>query len=154
MIMTMRLSKAEYQLLAAFRYALRQFLHFSEESARAVGIEPQQHQALLAIKGFPQRERITISELAERLQIKHHSAVELAGRLVANGLAAREADTSDRRQVYLTLTPLGQALLDQLAAAHKEELRRIGPEINSLLARLNETGETPWPPGGASKKQG
>src|SRR3569832_1651151 len=74
-IMTIRLSKAEYELLAAFRYALRQFLRFSEEAARAVGIEAQQHQALLAVKGFPGRDRITISELAERLQIRHHSAV-------------------------------------------------------------------------------
>src|SRR5689334_9980137 len=140
--MTKHLSKAEYQLLAAFRYVLRRFLHFSEESARAVGIEPQQHQALLAIKGFPERDRITIGELAERLQIKHHSAVELAGRLVANGLAARELDSVDRRLVYLTLTPHGEALLGQLAAAHRDELRRMGPELRALLGRLSEGTET------------
>jgi DNA-binding MarR family transcriptional regulator len=134
--MTSRLSKAEYELLAAFRYALRQFLRFSEEAARAVGIEPQQHQALLAIKGYPERDRITISELAEQLQIKHHSAVGLADRLVANGLVARESDAGDRRQVYLTLTPHGEALLEQLAAVHKDELRRLGPELHALLARL------------------
>ena len=86
--MTTRLSKAEYELLAACRYALRQFVRFSEESARAMRIEPQQHQALLAIKGFPGRDKVTIGELAERLQIRHHSAVGLAGRLAANGLAA------------------------------------------------------------------
>ena len=135
--MSPQLSKAEYQALAAFRYALRRFLHFSEESARAVGVEPQQHQALLAIKGFPERERITIGELAERLQIKHHSAVELAGRLVANSLAARELDSADRRQVYLSLTPRGEAVLGQLAIAHQEELRRMGPELRALLARLS-----------------
>jgi DNA-binding MarR family transcriptional regulator len=139
--MTTRLSKAEYQLLAAFRYALRRFLHFSEEAARAVGIEPRQHQALLAIKGFPQRDKITISELAERLQVKHHSAVELAGRLVANGLAAREADTSDRRQVYLALTPHGESVLEQLTAAHREELRRMGPQMRALLDRLSDSME-------------
>jgi DNA-binding MarR family transcriptional regulator len=139
--MSTRLTKTEYELLAAFRYALRRFLRFSEESARAVGIEPQQHQALLAIKGFPGRDRITISELAERLQIRHHSAVGLASRLVANGLAAREPDPGDRRQVYLTPTPRGEALLEQLAAAHREELRRLGPEIHALLARLDESGE-------------
>jgi DNA-binding MarR family transcriptional regulator len=140
--MTTRLSKAEYELLAAFRYALRQFLRFSEESARAMRIEPQQHQALLAIKGFPGRDKVTIGELAERLQIRHHSAVGLAGRLVANGLAAREADASDRRQVYLTLTPHGEALLEQLAATHKEELRRLRPELHALLARLDESGDS------------
>jgi DNA-binding MarR family transcriptional regulator len=134
--MSTRLSKAEYELLASFRYALRQFLRFSEEAARAVGIEPQQHQALLAIKGYPERDRITISELAEQLQIKHHSAVGLADRLVANGLVARESDAGDRRQVYLTLTPHGKALLEQLAAVHKDELRRLGPELHALLARL------------------
>ena len=136
--MTTHLSKAEYQLLAAFRYALRQFLHFSEQSARAVGVEPQQHQALLAIKGFPERDRMTIGELAERLQIKHHSAVELAGRLVANGLAARAPDSADRRQVYLTLTPHGEAVLGQLTAAHRDELRRLGPELRALLGRLSD----------------
>jgi DNA-binding MarR family transcriptional regulator len=139
--MTTHLNKAEYQLLASFRYALRRFLHFSEESARAVGVEPQQHQALLAIKGFPERDRITIGELAERLQIKHHSAVELAGRLVTNGLAAREPDSADRRQVYLTLTPHGEAVLEQLTAAHREELRRLGPELRALLDRLSDSIE-------------
>ena len=139
--MTTNLSKSEYQLLATFRYALRQFLHFSEESARAVGIEPQQHQALLAIKGFPERDRITIGELAERLQIKHHSAVELASRLVANGLAARELDSADRRQVYLALTPRGEAVLGQLTTAHREELRRLGPELRGLLGRLSDSPE-------------
>lgn len=141
--MSTQLGKAEYELLASFRYALRQFLRFSEDAARAAGIEPQQHQALLTIKGFPGRERVTISELAERLQIKHHSAVGLADRLVANGLVAREAASGDRRQVYLMLTPRGEALLDQLAATHKAELRRLGPELNELLRRLNDMAESP-----------
>ena len=136
--MTTHLNKAEYQLLAAFRYALRRFLHFSEDSARAIGVEPQQHQALLAIKGFPDRDRITIGELAERLQVRHHTAVELAGRLVSNGLAARDPDAADRRQVYLSLTPHGEAVLGQLAAAHREELRRMGPELRALLDRLSD----------------
>jgi DNA-binding MarR family transcriptional regulator len=128
--MTTHLNKAEYQLLAAFRYTLRRFLRFSEESARAVGI-----------KGFPERERMTIGELAERLQIKHHSAVELADRLVSNGLAARELDSADRRQVYLTLTPHGEAVLGQLTTAHREELRRLGPELHVLLSRLSDGTE-------------
>jgi DNA-binding MarR family transcriptional regulator len=139
--MTKQLSKAEYQLLAAFRYALRRFLHFSQESARALGVEPQQHQALLAIKGFPERDRITIGELAERLQIKHHSAVELASRLAANDLATREPDSADRRQVYLALTPHGEAMLGQLTAAHRAELRRLGPELRTLLDRLSASEE-------------
>jgi DNA-binding MarR family transcriptional regulator len=139
--MSTRLSKAEYELLASFRYALRQFLRFSEEAARALDIEPQQHQALLAIKGYPERDQITISELAEQLQVKHHSAVGLADRLVANGLAARETAADDRRQVYIMLTERGEAVLEQLAAAHKQELRRLGPEMHALLVRLNEGAE-------------
>ena len=74
MAKTKQLSKSQYELLAAFRYALRQFLHFSEEAARAAGITPQQHQALLAVKGFPGRDCVTVGELAERLQLRHHSA--------------------------------------------------------------------------------
>ncbi|MEO6753630.1 MAG: helix-turn-helix domain-containing protein, partial [Chthoniobacteraceae bacterium] len=78
-----RLSKSQYEVLAAFRFALRRFLRFSEDAATAAGITPQQHQALLAIKGFPARDRVTVGELAERLQIRHHSAVGLIDRLVA-----------------------------------------------------------------------
>jgi DNA-binding MarR family transcriptional regulator len=141
--MSTRLTKAEYELLASFRYALRQFLRFSEEAARAAGIEPQQHQALLAIKGFPERDQITISELADRLQIRHHSAVGLVDRLVAHGLLAREPATGDRRQVYVGLTGQGEALLERLTAAHKQELRRLGPELGVLLGRLSESVESP-----------
>jgi len=143
--MSTGLSKAEYELLASFRYALRQFLRFSEEAARAANLEPQQHQALLAIKGFPGRDRVTIGELAERLQIRHHSAVGLVDRLAANGLLTREPASDDRRQVYITLTPNGEALLDRLAAAHKAELLRLEPELKDLLGRLSHTGAAAAP---------
>lgn len=136
--MSARLSKTEYELLAAFRYALRKFLRFSEESARALGIEPQQHQALLAIKGFPDRARVTVSELAERLQIRHHSAVGLVNRLVDLDLVVRELAAADRRQVYIMLTPHGEALIEQLALVHKTELQRLGPELKTVLDRLQQ----------------
>lgn len=136
--MRARLSKTEYELLASFRYALRKFLRFSEESARSLGIEPQQHQALLAIKGFPGREWVTVSELAERLQIRHHSAVGLVNRLVDLDLVVRELAAADRRQVYITLTPHGEALIEQLAIVHKTELQRLGPELKIVLERLHE----------------
>lgn len=129
-------SDAEYETLAAFRYALRRFLRFSEEAAQEAGLTPQQHQALLAIKGFPGRDRVTISELAERLQIRHHSAVGLVSRLVAQGLVTREQDSADRRQVYVALTESGTEMLERLTAAHREELRRIKPELSLLLERL------------------
>jgi DNA-binding MarR family transcriptional regulator len=131
------ITKAEYEMLAAFRYELRRFLHFSEAAAEKAGLTPQQHQALLAIKGFPQRERITISELAEQLQIRHHSAVGLVNRLVAQGLVTRETGPDDRRQVFISLTDSGADLLQTLSAAHREELKRVGPTLRQLLETLS-----------------
>src|SRR5512140_1355287 len=108
-----RVRQVEYETLASFRYSLRKFLHFSEETARSVGLTPQQHQALLSIKGFPSGEgRITITQLAERMQIQHHSAVGLADRLAAQGLLRREPSRSDRRQVYVRLSERGLAMLE------------------------------------------
>lgn len=134
--MTETVTKAEYEMLAAFRYTLRQFLRFSEEAAQAVGLTPQQHQALLAVMGFPERDRITIGELAKRLQIQHHSTVGLVDRLEAQGLLTREPAEDDRRQVYVRLAPAGLELLARLSSAHKEELRRIGPQLNEMLLHL------------------
>ncbi|MCZ7666824.1 MAG: MarR family transcriptional regulator [Chloroflexi bacterium] len=130
------INKAEYEMLANFRYALRQFMRFSETAVRAGGITPQQHQALLAIAGFPGREQVTMGELAERLQIRHHSAVGLVDRLVLQNLVVRESGEVDRREVYISLTPQGNGILAQLSATHREELRRIGPQLNLLLQQL------------------
>ncbi len=133
-----RVTKAQYEMLAELRYALRKFLHFSEEAAHNEGLAPQQHQALLAIKGFPGRDEITIGELAERLQIAHHSAVGLVNRLVGEKYVRRKKATEDRRVVYLTLTARGEEILQKLSTVHREQLRWIGPEINSLLDRLQK----------------
>lgn len=131
-----KLSKTQYETLAAFRYALRRFLHFSEEAAEDAGLTPQQHQAFLGIKGFPGRDRITIGELAERLQIRHHSAVGLVDRLVSERLIVRQESTEDRRQVYVQLSSRGEKVLEKLSASHREQLRRVGPELGELLRRL------------------
>jgi DNA-binding MarR family transcriptional regulator len=130
------INKAEYEEMAAFRYALRQFLRFSEEAAHAVGLPSQQHQALLAIQGFPGRDYVTVGELAERLQIRQNAAVGLVNRLVVEELAERHHPEKDRRQVHVTLTPRGTELLLRLAAVHREELQRIGPELYRQLKRL------------------
>jgi DNA-binding MarR family transcriptional regulator len=132
-----RLSKAEFENLAAFRHSLRQFLRFSEEAAKRAGVTPQQHQALLAIKGFPGRDQVTIGELAERLQLRHHTVVELVDRMVKLRLVARERLMSDRRRVFIHLTGHGEQVLDWLSTAHHEQLRRIGPRLTSLLERLS-----------------
>lgn len=135
------IGKDEYEALAAFRHTLRQFLHFSEEAAEQAGLTPQQHQALLAIMGFPRREQVTIGELAERLQIRHHSTVGLVNRLVAQGLVARQPGVGDRRQVYVGLSEHGLALLEQLSTAHREELRRLGPQWRALLEQIGSVSE-------------
>lgn len=136
-----KLSKSQYELLASFRFALRQFLRFSEDAAQEAGLTPQQHQALLAIKGFPGRDRITVGELAGRLQIAHHSAVGLVDRLSAEKLVVRETSEEDRRRVFITLTPRGENILEGLSSVHRAQLRRIGPEMGALLARLGSTDE-------------
>jgi DNA-binding MarR family transcriptional regulator len=122
-----------YQTLAALRHALRRFLLFSQEAARGAGIPPQQHQALLAIKGFPGREYVSIGELAERLQLRHHSVVGLVDRLVRRGLVRRKASATDRRRVEVRLAARGEKLIQRLSAAHLMELRQIAPRLRRLL---------------------
>lgn len=132
------ISKEEYEALAAFRRELRHFLHFSEDAAVQMGITPQQHQALLAIKGFPGREQITIGELAEQLQIRHHSAVGLVNRLVQQNLVFRETSSEDLRRVYVGLAPQGAAILEQLATVHKQELKQMAVVVDQLLKTINK----------------
>lgn len=131
-----KITQKQYETLAAFRFALRQFLRFSEQAAHGAGVTPQQHQALLAIKGFPGRAQVTVGELAERLQIAHHSTVGLVDRLTAEKLVIREASKEDRRQVYVSLTKRGDRLLEGLSSSHQEELHRIGPELRDLLEEM------------------
>ena len=118
---------ADYRALAEFRYQIRRFLHFSERAARRAGLEPQQHQALLALKGLPDGRSATIGELAERLQIAHHSAVELVWSPGGPRADARARGVVDRRQVLLTLSPEGASVLRELSLLHRAELRATGP---------------------------
>jgi len=129
-------SKAEYEMLAEFRYALREFMAFSESEARSVGLTPRQHQALLAIRGFEGREAVTVGELAEHLRIQPNSAVGLVDRLAAEGLVSRSSGAGDRRRVFVSVAPRGLSLLERLSSAHRSELRRIGPRLRELLNSL------------------
>src|SRR3954469_13610968 len=122
------LTDAEYHALARFRFALRVFLRFSRDAARAAGLTPDQHQLLLAIRGSDSGAP-TISELAESLQIRHHSAGELIDRAVEAGLLARTADPDDARLRRLVLTPRGSSTLESLSAVHRDELRRFHSEL-------------------------
>ena len=126
----------EYQTLAEFRYQLRRFLRFSEQAARAAGLEPQQHQLLLAVKGLPEGSKATISAVAERLQIAHHSTVELIDRLVERGYIQRCRDEADQRRVLVSLTPQGEEVLRKLSLAHRTELRSTGPALVQALTLL------------------
>lgn len=130
------MSLAEYRRIAEFRHRIRQFLHFSEELARESGIEPQQHQLLLAVKGLPEGMRPTISSISDRLCLRHHSTVELANRLVAHGAITRRASEEDGREVLLELTPHGEHLLRKLSVLHWQELQAFGPALTDSLGAI------------------
>ena len=123
--------------MAELRYQIRKFLRFSENAARQAGIEPQQHQLLLAIRGLPDAASPTIGVLAERMQLQHHSTVELVDRLVDRNFLCRLRSTNDRRQVLVKLTHDGEEFLEKLSLHHLEELQSAGPTfvkvLNSLL---------------------
>lgn len=123
------IGKSDYEAMAQYRYAIRRFLRFSEDAARDAGITPQQYQLLLAIKGYPSREHANITELAERMQLDHHSAVGLIDRTEERGLVRREQDQEDRRQVQIHLTESGEDMLQQLVHVHREQLRRMKEDL-------------------------
>ena len=129
------LSLTSYRQLAELRFCIRQYLQFSEQVARSAGIEPQQHQLMLTIKGLPESSIPTVSALANRLCLRHHSTVELINRLVERGAALRKPSELDRRQVLVELTPLGEELLEKLTAEHQKELEVYAP---TLLERVND----------------
>lgn len=132
------LSDAEYRQLADFRYAIRSFMEFSEQAARNAGLTPQQHQALLAVRGLIIDGNATLGALAERLRVRHHSTVELVNRLTEAGLIRRSIDADDRRRVLLSLTSKATRILESLSATHLEELRRLRPSLQAVLALTGE----------------
>jgi DNA-binding MarR family transcriptional regulator len=128
-----RLETADYRRLAAFRAALREFLHFSEDAAARVGLTAQHYQAMLMLRARVE-EPVTINDLARELLIRHNSAVGLVDRLVGEGLVVREASKADRRKVELRLSARGRQVLAKLAGMHRRELERIGPVLKRLIA--------------------
>jgi DNA-binding MarR family transcriptional regulator len=135
-------SELGFRRLAEFRHQIRQFLRFSEEASRSKGIEPQQHQALLAIKGLPKGTRPTITAVSHQLCLRHHSTVELIDRLVEHGALKRWHVDVDRREVLVELTPHGEVLLHRLSVLHWEELRVSGPALSeSLWSVMNHSDQ-------------
>jgi DNA-binding MarR family transcriptional regulator len=136
--MAEHVTQAEYEALAELRYAIREFLRFSEAAAEEAGLTPRQHQALLAIRGAPGGIASTVGDLARRLHLRHHSAVGLVDRLAARGLVVRRRAAPDRRRVRVALTGGGRRVLARLSSIHRGELRRLGPRLRGLLTALTE----------------
>ena len=131
---TRELSAADYQALAEFRYQIRRFLRFSEQAARRACLEPAQHQLLLAIKAHAGEP--TVGELAERLQLRHHSTVELIDRLAQGRLVRRDRAEGDRRQVRVRLMAKGEAVLRKLSLEHRAELGSAGSALAAALKAI------------------
>jgi DNA-binding MarR family transcriptional regulator len=131
-----KLTLADYQALAEFRHQIRRFLHFSDQAVQKAGLERGQYQLMLSIKGMPDDLRPRIRDIADQMQIQHHSAVELINRLEAGGYVHRERATHDRREVLLELTPKGERVLAELALHHHEELQQAAPQLVSSLRRV------------------
>ena len=119
------LTKQDFEALARFRFGIRRYLRFSEETVRRHGVTPQQYQLMLAIKGFEGRDWALVRELADGLQLRHHSVVELVNRAQGQGLVRRTTDPDDARAVRVLLTDQGEQLLGRLSALHRDELRRM-----------------------------
>jgi DNA-binding MarR family transcriptional regulator len=127
---------SEYRALAELRYQIRRFVAFSERAARGAGIEPQQHQLLLAIKGLPEGREPSVGALAERLCVEHQTCVALVDKVVLRGFARRETSLRDRRQVLVLLTPDGEELLRGLSVMHREQFRTVGPTLVRALSDI------------------
>jgi DNA-binding MarR family transcriptional regulator len=135
-----KLSLSDYRALAEFRYQIRRFFHFSEQVVKETGLERGQYQLMLAIKGIPPEVRPRIRELANRMQIRHHSTVELVNRLESRGFVHRTRAKDDRREVLLALTAKGEKVLAELALHHRDELRTAGPDLVTALRRIMRGG--------------
>ena len=134
---TSHLHPDDYEALANFRYAMRKFLSFSKRTLAAkADLTPEQYEALLALKAFSGSAGLTIGELGERLQVRHHTAVSLVNKLEAGGLVVRERGVEDRRHVYVRLTGTGSRVLGQVALVHRQEMRLRSPEMIDALLRL------------------
>jgi DNA-binding MarR family transcriptional regulator len=144
------LQDGEYIALAEFRYRLRRFQRHMEEQVRKLGVNPQQYQLVLAVKGLPRNQAPTIGSLAERMQLNHNSMVELVDRSERSGLLRRGRSGPDRRLVTLSITAEGEALLRKLGSAAREELRDSGPSLIEAVRRLTHDSSPAKP---ATKKK-
>ena len=141
----------DFKAMAELRYQIRRFLRFSENAAREAGIEPQQHQLLLSVRGLPDNLKPTVGVLAERMQLQHHSTVELIDRLADRGFLCRLRATDDRRKVLVKLTHDGEEFLDKLSLHHLQELQSTGPEVCQDSANSDRRDSESQPSDGEPK---
>lgn len=132
-----KIAQEDYEALAAFRFAIRQFVEFSDRAAKDAGLQPVQHQALLVIRGMPNGEKTTIGELAKRLCCKPQSTSGLVNRMQQQGLLLRRTDAEDGRKVWVEITAKGLTILEELSSAHREMLREVRPRLNVALSKLD-----------------
>ena len=149
--MTKPISTAEYQALAELRFLIRKFVREGDAVASATGLEPQQYLLLLMIRGIPEGQEATVSLLAERLALKHHSVVELIDRLELHGYVRRNRSREDRRSVLVSLLPRGDKMLEQVAQHRISELRSTGVSLVKAISALLETVRSSRP---AKEKSG
>jgi DNA-binding MarR family transcriptional regulator len=136
------ITTAEYRALSELRHLIRKFVRDGDAVAQAAGLEPQQYLLLLAIRGLPEGEEATIRSLADRLALKHHSAVELIDRLELHGYVRRSRSRDDRRRVLVSLLPRGEKLLEQVAQHRISELRASGAAFVKAISALLENGRS------------
>src|SRR5258705_3442445 len=136
--MPSEITSAEYRALAELRYLIRKFVREGDAVAQTAGLEPQQYLLLLALRGLPEGQEATIRTLADRLALKHHSAVELIDRLEVHGYVRRSRNRDDRRRVLVTLLPRGEKLLEQVARDRIREMRANGAALVSVISALLE----------------
>lgn len=132
------LDETDYRTLLAFRMALTRFLHWRAEQTQDVGVTPQQHNLLLAIRAHTNPSGPSVRELSDYLMLRHHSTVELVNRAQAVGMVRRTADPEDRRIVRVRLTSAGRRLVRQLEEVHREELRQIAPAVSLIFGSLGQ----------------
>jgi len=137
--MAEKITENEYRALGELRYRIRKFLQEGDVTAKQAGLEPQQYLLLLAIRGLPTGQEATISALAERLSLRHHSTVELIDRMEARGYVKRIRGREDRRQVLVSLQPRGEKMLEKVVEQRIIELRANGRALVAAISALLET---------------
>jgi DNA-binding MarR family transcriptional regulator len=113
----------------------------------------QQYQLMQVVAAMPEGQEASISYVAERMVLRHNSAVELVDRAERAGLVKREADPKDMRRSLVRMTTEGDAILQKLTAEHLKELPALAEGLSAALENLRKA-LTPVASGEASDRPG